>query len=162
MFAVIGPISLVAASVKSATSVKKELTAAYLLQEALESARNIRDNKKLLGGPETGNDWLGTLVTACYPNKTCRVEINHGSAPTVSTCTDGACVLRYEASTGRYGYNVNWVTSIYTRTLEVMPYTTTVGANTYKYAEIKATVSWPETNASNMRIIKATTTLYNW
>ena len=108
LLAMTGPMVLVTKGVTVAKSVKGQITAIYLAQEAVEYIRNTRDTNIL-----TGNAWLDGLGN-CMDGK-CKID---SPAQTVAAC-DGDCpVLKYNNATKLYGY-ASGTNSIFRRETQI-------------------------------------------
>ncbi len=102
---------------------KNQITATYIVQEAMEYVKNIRDENALntLGG--NSNDWLSGVSSSGDPcdGRVCQLDMNSGGAlltscpSTYDTCTP----LRNDLSTGQYGFNNAWTTTPFTRGIQI-------------------------------------------
>ncbi|MDD4803605.1 MAG: type II secretion system protein [Candidatus Pacebacteria bacterium] len=65
MIAISGPMTIVQKGLNAAYLSRDQMTAAFLVQDAIEAVRNIRDTLALNGIEETDNNWLGGL-SSCF------------------------------------------------------------------------------------------------
>lgn len=113
LIAITGPLDIIAHSLKASYYSRDEVTAFYLAQEAIEYARNLRDNNAL--DPNTKvDDWLnGVVPDQClndvgHPNeRKCMLVQDAGGnykpfTPCGSTC-DVMKKLINDDDTGAYG-----------------------------------------------------------
>ncbi|MCK4386989.1 MAG: hypothetical protein KAV41_02825 [Candidatus Pacebacteria bacterium] len=108
LLAMTGPMVLVTKGVTAAKSVKGQITAIYLAQEAVEYIRNTRDTNIL-----TGNAWLDGLGN-CVGGK-CKID---SPAQTVAACDSDCPVLKYNNATKLYGY-ASGANSIFRREIQI-------------------------------------------
>ncbi|MEX0930167.1 MAG: type II secretion system protein [Candidatus Paceibacterota bacterium] len=124
VFAVFGAVS---SGFQASAHARDQVVAGLLAQEAIETIRNARDQN--LVARTAWLDGLGECETA----NGCKVDVH--AASMVSSCGTGGCeALKYDDSTGRYGYDAGWGASRYTR--EVM-----ISEDTPGEATITASVS---------------------
>lgn len=107
---------------------KAQITASFLAQEAMETTRYIRDNNL-----KRNRDWLdglGPCLDVC--------DVSVLSDPKVIDCTSGSgCTnLRYEASTGLYGYNPSWEETVFIREIKIIE-------DEEKNVIVSVKVKWP-------------------
>ncbi|MFH1473082.1 MAG: prepilin-type N-terminal cleavage/methylation domain-containing protein [bacterium] len=114
VLAVMGAMSAAQRGISSSSFSKDQVIAFYLAQEGVEQIRNIRDENALNDLP-----WLtgisANLSDACYFNNVCRVD-TLSITPLVRCSGAGECpVLRQDAITGFFGYDVSWPTTQFRR-----------------------------------------------
>ena len=127
LIAITGPLYLVTRGVALSKSVKGQVTAVYLAQEAVEYIRNIRDKNIL-----SGNDWLATLGD-CVSGK-CKID---SPAQEVTSCGTDCAPLKYNDATKLYGYNLGEET-VFKRDIQINEITAG------KEIEIIVIMSWSE------------------
>ncbi len=143
LLAVTGPLYLVTKGLAISRSVKGQITAAYLAQEAVEYIRNARDTN-VLGGV----NWLNGLAV-CVGGK-CVID---SPEQNIASC-GGACpVLKYNSASKLYGYN-SGEDSIFRRETQINK------INPTREAEIVVDVFWTE--GSNNRQFTVKEYLLNW
>src|SRR3989338_3913398 len=75
MIAIASPMTLAQKGLSTATLSKDQMTAAFLVQDAIESVKNIRDQAAIRGSAT--NDWLDTLSKCiCTDDLTCDFDSN--------------------------------------------------------------------------------------
>ena len=104
--------SAVQNGIRSSTIAKDQVTAFYLVQEAMEFIRNIRDENDLYTISGDPKNWLAGLSSnsndPCWygdslvPQKTCKID---SYMKDVTTCSNGICPpIKQDSVTGLYGY----------------------------------------------------------
>mgnify|MGYP000473404176 CR=1 FL=1 len=89
-FALISLMGIASKGVIATATARDQLTAQYLAEEALETARNTRDSNFL--GYQASVDWM-TDIDQCIPTSPCYVD-NSGTVPRLVSC-GGLCQNRY-------------------------------------------------------------------
>jgi prepilin-type N-terminal cleavage/methylation domain-containing protein len=146
LLAIAAPLTLGSQGLTSSRIARDQVTATYLIQEAIEYARNTRDTNIL-----SGNGWL-TGLDACVTGS-CRIDVPQD---TVAACTGTCPVLNYNSVTGIYGYTSgsNWTATKFRRTVTLQHTVNNVEAF------IVVTVAWQDGLVS--RTISADEYLLNW
>lgn len=143
MVAVSGALSLSNKSLQSASYAKDQITAFYLAAEGLEGIRSVRDGNLIIG-----SNWLAGLgpcnASGCYFD---------GTTSVVSSCSGTCGPLRFNQTSGLYGYNAAWPNTIYTRTIRL----DTVAANERL---VTVTVTWSTGTLARTFTVKEL--LLNW
>jgi len=103
----------------SSLDARDQIIAFYLAQESVEMVRNSRDANSLARITAPGTSWLqglaATVSDPCAFGKSCTVD---ATTNTFVACPSGqgSCTnLRQDVTTGMYGYNTNWNTTIFNR-----------------------------------------------
>ncbi|MBI5005115.1 MAG: prepilin-type N-terminal cleavage/methylation domain-containing protein [Candidatus Lloydbacteria bacterium] len=143
--AILGPMSIAANGIASATYARDQATAFFLAQEGLEYVRNVRDTNAL-----ARVDWL-TGLTACT-SSACVID---SPGNTIGTCSGVCPVVRYDNTTNEYGYDPAWSATNFTRAITI---TSTVSG---KEIIVSSTVTW-QRSALASRSITINETLFNW
>lgn len=143
--AILGPMSIAANSIASATYARDQATAFFLAQEGLEYVRNVRDTNAL-----ARVDWL-TGLSACV-SSVCVVD---SPINTINACSGACPVVRYDSTTNVYGYDMTWARTNFTRTIAI---TSTVPG---REIIVSSTVAW-QRSALAPRSITINETLFNW
>lgn len=103
MIAISGPLTVSFKALNAAVSARDQMIASFMAQDAVEYARNIKDNNISTGASE---GWLAT-IGECTPDKMCAVDsFTNSITPACTSFTDEKCRLQ-RWSTGRYGYAKN-------------------------------------------------------
>lgn len=89
-FALISLMGIASKGVIATATARDQLTAQYLAEEAIETARNTRDSNFL--GYQASVDWM-TDIDQCVPTSPCYVD-NSGAVPRLFSC-GGLCQNRY-------------------------------------------------------------------
>ncbi len=176
LIVITGPITLISRGLVGLSNAKNKLIAANLAQEAVEIARAIRENNILCDQLNEGAaiDWLqdpstpGVKITSTARE----VDVNRtvviscapgGSITTPLLNVSSGDTLRFDPTTGRYGYTGAQSTP-FVRTVTIVsppaildPDTNVPAAD---QADIIATVSWQERGVN--RSITLRERLYNW
>jgi hypothetical protein len=151
VLAIIGATSAMQTSISSYIFSKNQIIAFYLAQEGFEQVRNIRDENGLENLP-----WLRGISEVpndpCFFGNACRVDVINDS---LTRCgSPGSCpVLRQNASTGFFGYNSSWPTTIFRREIIL----TQVNADEIS---ILVTVNWSKGLVN--RQFRARENILNW
>lgn len=154
-----GAFTAVQSNLSQSIIAKDEVKAFYLAQEAIEIIRNNRDHnqlEKVING--SSNSWLYGISSnasdPCYFGKICRMEISTPTTFTYCGVSWGSCpVLRQDANTFLYGYNVNWTATNFKREIQIE----SINSN-----EISVTVRVTWTKGLIPMEFKAKTILFNW
>ncbi len=171
--AVIAPMSLAQHSLFASLYARDEVTAFYLAQEAIEYARNVRDDNAITIPSLAGTaNWLQGLDNCI--NQTCGIDPTaSGNGNQVFKCKPNTndCLLTFNSGTPsnpgsdlygsvnrNNGSNNGWVNTIFTRTLEITP--VAVGNDPNAEADLTATVSWQ--TGSITRSISVSGKLFDW
>ncbi len=151
---ILGTFTAVQQGLQSSGFAKDQITAFYLIQDAMEYMRNVRDQNGLisLNNLANGNpriNWLTGLsaVTTdpCWwggsgtAQKTCTVDSPHPSGQTAVIACSGdfvSCpVIKQDTTTGLYGYTSSWTNTRFTRSIKI----TQIASNE---ATISIWISW--------------------
>lgn len=164
MLAVTAPLTLAERALSSAEVARREVTAFYLAQEAIEYVRNVKDANAVFGygGKST---WLSGLTT-CTQASGCGIDPTSDVANSQIVPCDAAhnlCVLSQNDATRIFGYilghtpqtGVGWTTTEFKRVVSVNV------IDTDKEAKITATVSWG-VGTPQGRTITVTSNIFNW
>lgn len=139
------------------------ITARLLAQEAVEYVQNVRDSH-IIDFKDTGDattEWLGGL-DACWSGAMCTVDISDPASVVVSPCVSGVCsVMKYDGSTGRYGYTTGANTK-FTREVNITDVSGGVISDptTVREAIVTVTVRWQ--NRSGFQHVEYQKNLFNW
>jgi prepilin-type N-terminal cleavage/methylation domain-containing protein len=125
---VLSTFAAVQSSLQFSNSTKDQIVAFFLVQDAMEFIKNIRDENALVNLSGGGNTWLSGLTSQpsdpCWAGgagevkKFCMVD---SAAKTISFCglTPGACpVLNINTPNGLMGYNPAWTPTNFTREIQ--------------------------------------------
>ena len=166
---IVSLMTVVANSLFAARYARDEITASYLLQEAIDYIRNDRDSSVFL---QTGVDVVGPWNTFVAKYALCNAQANEyygcyidvssgiGQAvgATLGACSTTECALYYHAdSTGGVFYNYNatgGVKTSFKRQILVVPNVANDGI------DVTVTVSWKNGGLTKTRSLD--TTLMNW
>lgn len=172
--AMVAPMTLAERGLNASVYARDQVTAFYLAQEAIEYARNVRDNNNLLGRSGS-DDWLRGLENCI--GKTCGID--SGIDPNVGSQTidcnalpdSRRCLLVFQFSpaTGIYGdfglragsgggLPSDWRTTAFTRMLQITR--VPVGTDTNAEADLVATVSWR--TGLILKSISVNEKIFNW
>ncbi|OGZ07105.1 MAG: hypothetical protein A3D65_00640 [Candidatus Lloydbacteria bacterium RIFCSPHIGHO2_02_FULL_50_13] len=186
-FAVAGPMTLAAHSIKASSAAKNELIATHLAEEGLEVVRNLRDNSSAedngdRDGPIDGFVWVKAILGNCKWEPGCAIDITqhvpNGTSnvwslnapgrynaviPCPGSCADES-VVYFNPDTGLYRQSENilgspWVRTQFTRTIFM---TGTDDPNApERQAHVTAVVTYPGYGGIR-RTIRVTQDIYNW
>jgi prepilin-type N-terminal cleavage/methylation domain-containing protein len=112
--------------IRTSTFAKEQITQFYLVQEAMEYVRNIRDQNalnsiKAISDGGTAVNWLAGLATsgsACEFGKTCTIDAPLGL---VTSCSGGfgTCpYIRQDTGSGLFGYTPGWPQTEFQREIQ--------------------------------------------
>lgn len=136
---------------KSSLAVKDQITAFYLVQEAVEYVKNIRDENALdfvNGGAST---WL-TGMSSCNSPSFCYID---SPSKTISSCSgnNSTCPnLRMDNNSRLWGYNAGWSQTRFIRAITFQ----NISAD-----EIAVTVWISWTQGATNRSFQVTETIFN-
>ena len=109
LIAITGPLDIIAHSLKASYYSRDEVTAFYLAQEAIEYARNERDNNELNENAAV-KDWLvGAVPAECLndagknPTNKCMLLQTTGGDYKYQKCGGTTCDIMYKNGEGIYG-----------------------------------------------------------
>jgi len=140
-----GPMTIAARSIAAAQHAKNHIIASFLAEEGIEYIRNTRDTNSIIGAL-----WLDGL-SECMSG-VCKVDSPLGE---ISSCFGGVCQkMRFDKTSGRYGYDSGWTESGFTRSISI----TDISAN--KEAKISVTISWPQNKIT--RNLTVEERIFNW
>lgn len=124
--AIAGPLTIASKGLSSSLLARDQITAFFLAQDAIEYIRSVRDGNAL-----AEESWL-TGLDLCM-NDYCAVDSKEDS---IESCPGGVCpALRYDESTGFFGYSLIHPASTFTRTV-------TLSTVDGKEVSINVTISW--------------------
>ncbi len=144
LLAVTGPLTIAARSLNSANFSQDQITAFYLAQEGVEAIRNIRDKNAI-----AGQLWL-TGLENCQSGSSCTIDSTDNS---VSLCSGSCQKIKYNSSSGLYGYNAGWGDSKFTRTIQI-------SETSSAEAMITVTISWQSGNINRQFTVNEN--VLNW
>ena len=144
LLAVTGPLTIAARSLNSANFSQDQITAFYLAQEGVEAIRNIRDKNAI-----TGQSWLSGLEN-CQSGSSCTIDSTDNS---VNLCSGACPKIKYNSSSGLYGYNAGWSDSKFTRTIQI-------SETSSAEAVLTVTISWQSGNINRQFTVNEN--VLNW
>jgi len=113
MIAISGPLTVSFRALNAAVSSKNQMIATFLAQDAVEFARNIKDNNISRGNPE---GWLAD-IGECTPSQMCYVNtLTNTVKSECPTSMYKECAL-YKDDTGRYSQNTSGTKTPFYRTM---------------------------------------------
>lgn len=133
MLAILGPLSIAAAGLRNSAYARDQITAYYLAQEAIEFARDKRDDNyfKNFNNPSTPISWLYGLNTECSSTGGCvldSLEWFKGNPPTKqcnATAVPDDCGSQqmYVTTDGYYTYETptGAIPARYKRIIKITP-----------------------------------------
>lgn len=103
---------------KSSLTAKNQITAFFLVQEAMEHIKNIRDTNALifLNNPASGVTWL-TGLSSCASPSVCYIDVPSNTITACSGVNSTCPNLVIKTSNGLYGYNAAGVTTNFKRAI---------------------------------------------
>lgn len=152
VMAVIGASGAVQTGISSYIYSKDQIIAFHLAQEGFEQIRNIRDENGL-----KNIDWLTGISAVsgdpCYFGNACIAD-PVGTTLLTRCGLPGSCqILRQNASTGFFGYDGTWPTTIFRREIIL----TSINAHE---VSVLVTVNWSKGTMS--RQFKVRETIFDW
>ena len=153
LLGIVGTTTAIQTGISSFIFSKDQIIAFYLAQEGFEQIRNIRDENGL-----KHRHWLTGLSQSssdpCYFGSACTVDPVISNVAIRCSSGPGNCpVLRQNATTGFFGYDVSWPATTFRR--EIM--LTQVNSNEIS---IVVTVNWSKGLVS--RQFSARENILNW
>ena len=147
--------------IKSSLTAKNQITAFYLVQEAMEIIKNVRDENALafINGDNT-RSWLYGMSSQasdeCYFGKTCYVDSTTSvPANIIQTCSgvNTTCpYLRMDSNTGLWGYTAGWTQTNFKRAVTFQNVSTDEVA-------VTVWISW--TQGATTKSFQVTQSLFN-
>lgn len=165
---ILGLLSILSQGISNTGYAKQKIIAGYLAQEGIEYIRNMRDTYVLYDTVDANNGWnlFNTkLVSAscntlngCYFDDGNTDYTNHSQSIWISKLSINACgsscpTLLYNATTGKYNYDISGTNSGFSRMISVTP----IPPDEMK---ISSTVSWKQ--GSGTYNITFSESLFNW
>ena len=119
-----------------ATSIyaRDQVTAFYLIQDAVEYIRNVRDDNALFNLNGGNVDWLNGL-SACFSPNVCAID----TSSTNITSVVGASPTLSLDNSGRFGYNNSGISSRFSRDITIQ--NIVLGREAAMYITVKWTTS---------------------
>ena len=159
-------LGITASSSASARYANNEITANYLLQEAIDSIRNSRDTIAFQIKDGTGWDkFLGRYgfsgSNKCFSTDGCYLEMNNfkvadTNGPDITKCNITCPYLKYDETGGNLFYNYTaGDTSSFKRTVNMKKITD-------DEVKVTATLEWLNGDATTPRTQTLTVYLLNW
>lgn len=106
---------------KASTTSKNQITAFFLVQEAMEFVKNVRDENSLAYINGASRDWLyGMSEQAsdpCYFGKNCIIDSHTRAIVACSGANTTCSNLRMDPSTKYWGYNAGYGQTIFKRAI---------------------------------------------
>jgi prepilin-type N-terminal cleavage/methylation domain-containing protein len=113
LVAVSSALTLSSRGLAAAFSARDQMIAFYLSQEAIEYVRYIRDGNTLAGA-----NWL-TDLSECV-GASCTVDVRAASPAEGTALCSGACpVIRFNETSGMYGYDPSFSPTPFTRSISL-------------------------------------------
>ena len=122
---VLSTFMAVQSSLQNSLFARDQITAFYLIQEAMESVRNTRDGNALanIAGGGSAVNWLtGISLNAsdpCYFGKTCIID---SPQKQMTACSGGfgTCpVINEDPASGLFGYTNGWTPTKFRREIQL-------------------------------------------
>lgn len=149
---VVAPLTIGSSSLSSATTGRDRLVALSLARDGIELVRAVRDTNRLTAGVS----WRDNLDACMRPN-TCIVD---SLAPEDMRADTGEA-LDYNAATGLYGYNDDWVESKFKRTVTI--YLLDNSSTPYREeVRVVSTVTWQTPYSFIQKKVEVSSQLTNW
>ena len=176
-FAIAGPMTLAAHSIKVSGAVRNELIATHFAEEGLEVVHNLRDNLSADDASGIGTDWMGTALAKLFENCDtafgCVIDITKHSgtnvwdyAAVIIECAAGSCPsdIYINPLTGFYRQSGSAPVSPWARTgfkRTILMTGADNAANPRRQVRVTATVTYPGYGGIP-RTIRVTQDVYNW
>ncbi len=147
LMAIAAPLTLASQGLSASRIARDQVTATYLIQEAVEYIRNARDTNTL-----SGNSWLEGFDDCL--EKECTIDVPAG---VIASCGKTCDVLDFHASSGLYGYHEDssgWEASRFTRTITIQESLPGVEAH------LVVTVGWQD--GLRARTLTTNEIILNW
>lgn len=105
LLSIIAPLTIAEKGLAGAEAARKEITAFYLAQEAIEYVRNVRD-MNAISGRGGGANWLQGLNNACWSIQGCGIDPTggNGNGNQVVDCRSADDCRLYQYT----GSNLEW------------------------------------------------------
>ena len=160
--AIAGSLALASKGLDVVVVARQEVSAAYLVQDAIEYIRATRDSNCLASSNPSGcssGEWLGSLPAKCGSGG-CIINTINGN--TLSCPLGGVCLpLNYNVADSVYTYvptdGSTILPTIFTRSIYIQ---TPVGGNSDE-ASTSVVVSWPGSGGIT-HVVRLHEDFYNW
>lgn len=168
-FVVVGLMTVVSDSLFATKYARDEITANFLLQEAIDFVRNDRDTRVFLNiNYDINTAWNNFYATydnaECENTATgCTLDVHVPSGPNVFSCSNDSCRYLYQdetASSGSFYMTNNYPGGTSGKTRTNFKRTLTVVNKGEDQLLVTAKVSWKNGNLNKSRTL--TTTLSKW
>lgn len=138
----------------SSITAKNQIVAFYLVQDAMEYIKNVRDNNALDFINGGSSSWLTGLNSCKSSNGVCYVDTTLSVAGgSVQSCTGTCPVIKRDSNTSLMGYVNSWTPTNFTRSIQY----TEIVPN--EEALIVITISW--TQGSTNKSFQISQSLFN-
>jgi len=141
---------------KASLTAKNQITAFYLVQEAMEFVKNKRDGNALIYVDTGLGNWLNGLSLCDATSLTTYCQID-SPADRVTTCggENTSCeLIRIQPTTGLHGYDVSWTPTNFKRAISYQRSSTNPDE-----ATVTVWISW--TQGTQTKTFQVTETLFN-
>jgi Tfp pilus assembly protein PilV len=151
LLAITAPLSIGSEGLTASRVAKHQVTAVYLIQDAIEYIRYVRDTNSL----NTTASWLEGL-SECMNGSSCRIDTRRDITNTlaVQTCTGSCPVISTNSTSYLYGYDATWNATVFTRTIEITE------AQAGSEAIVTVQVSWQDGRVTRTLAIEER--LFDW
>lgn len=165
MGAIIAPLYIASQGIGITALARDQVIAAYLAQDAVEYviAKKKQNTLDSVLNPSGGTEWLDELDgSSCMSINGCAIDTTYthnGPLQVIACPSDGCPLLKFNGTTGAYGYDesAQWADSRFTRKVVIVPLST--GA-TEDEAVVAVTISWKNSFLQN-KTFTIKTNIYN-
>jgi prepilin-type N-terminal cleavage/methylation domain-containing protein len=160
---VMATFTAVQSSLQDSYYARDQITAFYLIQEAIEFIRNARDNNALANNYALSNptlaspvNWLSSISffssDPCYFGNVCEIDSPQKKMTFCGTNFGSCPVLNEDTVSGLFGYNGNWTPAKFKREIQLQKITS-------DEIVIVVRVSWG--SGLSAKVIQVQETLFN-
>jgi len=145
LLALVGPMTIAAKGIQSASYVREQTTALYLAQEGIEAFTAMRNDSAIaaLGINDKTKtwDWVAEAALApCFTTDKCNIDYqNNNPVTSITDCSSGDCALYFNINKSRARYFLNGPAA------QLTPYTREIRIENISGengVSVKSTVSW--------------------
>lgn len=179
-FVTVGLMTVVSSSLYSARYAKQEIIMNFLIQEALDSIRNDRDNEVFLEDDESWDVFVDKYKNSCPVGKGCYLDIGIDGDPTIKICSndetcgkiylddEGDIPYSHQENVGEYTYMRRYIVAkkvpqnLDSYTVVEGEEESIISANDTPELEIEVRVIWEPKNISLTKERSTKMTLLDW
>jgi len=141
---------------KASLTAKNQITAFYLVQEAMEFVKNKRDENALIYIDTGVSNWLNglSLCDATSSSRYCQIDSTVNAVTACPDANTSCSLIRIQPDTGLHGYTGSWTATNFKRAISYQRSSTNADE-----ATVTIWISW--TQGAQTKTFQVTETLFN-